>query len=158
MKRSLTLVCIGLAVLAVASCDLFAPDAPELQVLVRPNPGDDPADLASESQVYFGKPGDGVNEDVVFTIRNSGTANLVLEGEAPNYVSIIDQNELITPFSIILGATTQSFGPGSEVKATIRFTGQSDSTRYDAKLLIPSNDPEHPGFFLNLVGDGDGFS
>ena len=40
---------------------------------------------------------------------------------------------------------------------TIRFTGQSHSTRYTAKLSIPSNDGEHPDYFLELVGDGDGF-
>ncbi len=47
--------------------------------------------------------------------------------------------------------------PGSEAKVTIRFAGQTHSTRYTARLFIESNDIEHPDYFLELVGDGDGF-
>lgn len=157
MKRFRIIGLIGLVVLAVASCDIFGGDAPELQVLAEVTEGEAATDMGPENEINFGKPGDGVNKDIVFTIRNNGTANLVLEGEGPDYVSVVDQNEATKPFSVLVGATTQSIGPGSEAKVTIRFVGQSDSTRYTAKLLIPSNDPEHPDYFLGLLGDGDGF-
>ncbi|TVQ21306.1 MAG: hypothetical protein EA382_13805 [Spirochaetaceae bacterium] len=87
-----------------------------------------------------------------------GTADLVLEAPEPHYVQIVDQNEAEKPFSILVGAESKSVGPAAEVSVTVRFTGQSTSTRYSAKLLIPSNDSEHPGYFLNLQGDGDGFN
>ena len=157
MKRFLTVGLIVLAVLAVASCDLFNSDGPELQVVVRAKPGDTPSDMAHGQEIYFGKPGDGVHEDVVFTIRNIGTLDLVLEAAGPDYVSIADQNEAQEPFSVLVGASTKAIGPGEQVQVTIRFTGQSGNTRYSAKLLIPSNDPEHPDYYLDLVGDGDLF-
>ncbi len=157
MRRYATGVLVVLAVLVAASCDLVRVPAPELQVITRAKPGDEPADLASGLTMEFGKPGNGVNEDVVVTIRNIGDADLILEAAAPHYVAIVDQNEAEKPFSIAIGADTNSIGPGEEVSVTVRFVGQSTSTRYAAKLLIPSNDGEHPDYFLNLQGDGDGF-
>ncbi|MFW5801315.1 MAG: hypothetical protein ACOCVC_04745 [Spirochaeta sp.] len=153
------IVIIGLTVLvltAITSCNLINGDVPELQVLVRPNPEETASDMASGSEIYFGKPGDGVDEDFEFIIRNTGTADLILEEDGPDYVAIVDQNEAETPFSVLTGAAVKTIVPGEQLTVTIRFTGQSNSTRYAAKLLISSNDKEHPDYYLDLVGDGDG--
>lgn len=158
MKRLLIICLTVLAVFAVASCDLFGGDAPELQVIVEARDGNPASDMASGNEIDFGMPGDGVNEDVIFTIRNTGTADLVLEAPAPDYVEIVDQNEAVQPFSVLTGAAVKTIVAGEELTITIRFSGQADSTRYTAKLLIPSNDVEHPDYFLDLVGDGDGFN
>lgn len=158
MKGLLTTGLILLAVLAIASCDLFGGDAPELQVLARPLPGDTAADMASGNEIYFGKPNNGVNVDLVFTIRNTGSEKLKLEAGPPHYVTITDQNEAEEPFSVLVGASTNSIGSGNQVEVTLRFTGQSTSTRYAAKLLVPSNDEEHPDYYLDLLGDGESFN
>lgn len=157
MKRFLTGGLFVLTIVAVASCDLIGGDTPELQVILEARNGNPAADMAPGSEIDFGKPGFGVSEEVVFTIRNGGKANLKLEAAGPDYVALVDQNEAIEPFTVLSGASTNSIGPGEEVQVTIRFAGQSDSTRYSAKLLIPSNDEEHPDYFLNLIGDGDLF-
>ena len=156
MTRLMVIGVTVLAVLAVASCDLLGGDAAELQVVARANPGEQAADMGHENVIYFGKPGAGNNEDVVFTIRNTGKAKLVLEAAGPDYVAIVDHSHATEPFSVLIGAPGKSIGPGKQVQVTIRFTGTADSTRYTAKLLIPSNDKEHPGYFLQLEGDGDG--
>lgn len=158
MKRFPTVGFIVLTVLVVASCNLFQADAPELQVIVEPRDGNPAADMASGNEIDFGKPGDGNNEDVLFTIRNNSTADLVLEAAGPDYVSIVAENDAEEPFSVLTGSSANFIGPDQEVSVTIRFVGQSTSTRYTAKLLIPSNDEEHPDYFLELVGDGDSFS
>jgi hypothetical protein len=163
MNRFLTIGLTVLAVVVVASCDLFGGnfpglDGPELQVIVEARNGNPAADMASGSEIDFGKPGFGLTEDIDFTIKNVGTANLILEGPGPDYVMVTDQNEAIQPFSLLSGAAVMTIVPGEQVTVTIRFAGQSDSTRYAAKLVIPSNDEEHPDYFLNLIGDGDGFN
>ncbi|MFW6313654.1 MAG: hypothetical protein ACOC2N_07200, partial [Spirochaetota bacterium] len=82
MKRLLIICLTVLAVFAVASCNLFGGnlpglEAPELQVIVEARDGNPAADMASGNEINFGKPGDGVIEDVTFTIKNAGTADLV---------------------------------------------------------------------------------
>ncbi|TVQ24365.1 MAG: hypothetical protein EA383_11485 [Spirochaetaceae bacterium] len=159
MKRFLMIAMAALAVLVLASCDFFGfGDSPELQVIVRANPGETPADMAPELEIDFGKPVAGEHVDVVFTVKNVGTADLILEADGPHFVEIVDQHHAEEPFMVLIGADTNTISAGQEVEVTIRFTGQSTSTRYTAKLLIPSNDKEHPNYFLNLVGDGEGFS
>ncbi len=158
MKRSFMAGLVVLVAFAAASCDFFGlADAPELQVIARANPGETAADMAHLNEINFGKPAEGVNEDVVFRIRNVGTADLILETGGPDFVAVIDQNESEVPFSILTGAGTNTIEPGQEVEVTVRFTGQNTSTRYTAKLVIPSNDVEHPDYFLNLTGDGVSF-
>ena len=61
------------------------------------------ADMASGNEIDVGKPGFGVNRDIVSTVRNVGTANLVLEGTGPDYVSVVDQNEAVKPFTVLVG-------------------------------------------------------
>jgi hypothetical protein len=157
MKRLLVIGLTVLAVFALASCDLFGgSDTPELQVIVEARNGNPASDMASGNEIDFGKPGDGNKEDVVFTIKNTGTAKLVLEAGGPDHIAVVDQNEAQEPFSVLVGASNKSIGPGKKVEVTIRFAGQTYSTRYSAKLLIPSNDEEHPDYYLELIGDGDG--
>ena len=158
MKKFLVIGLTALAVFAVASCDLLGGDTPELQVLARANPGEEAGNMGHGNTITFGKPVAPNVVDVVFTIRNTGKADLVLEAPGPDYVVIIEQNEAVKPFSVLVGAATKSIGPGQQVEVTIRFTGTAvdDSTRYTARLRIPSNDPEHPGYFLELEGEGAG--
>lgn len=158
MKKFLTIGLTVLAVFAVASCDVIRIDAPKLQVIVEARDGNPAADMASGNEINFGKPGDGVDEDVTFTVRNAGTADLVLEGLAPDYVAVVDQNEAEKPFSLLSGAAVMTIVAGEELTVTVRFTGQSTSTRYTAKLTVPSNDQEHPDYYLDLIGDGELFN
>ena len=111
MKKPLTIGLAVLAVFTIASCNLFGGDDPEHQVLARANPGETTADMGHGNEIYFGKPGDRINEDVVFTIRNTGSAKLGLEAAGPDYIAILDQNEAQEPFSVLVGAATKSIGP-----------------------------------------------
>ena len=104
----------------------------------------------------------GSTADAVFTIRNSGTADLTLSGTPKVAVSGADA----ALFSVTAQPTSPVTGPGGSTTFTVRFAPTGTGVKTVA-LSIPNNDADEELYDIHLTGrsltftddtDGDGLS
>ncbi len=99
----------------------------------------------------FGAVTNGQNASLTFTVRNSGTINLLLTGTPRVTVSGANASEFVItaqPGATVIPAATTTF--------VLRFTPTAGGVRL-AKLTLNCNDAEQSPFEINVTGTGQGF-
>lgn len=105
----------------------------------------------------------GSSTDFVFTIKNSGTADLLLNG-SPNRITVGGIDAAM--FTVANQPSSVVTAPTGTTTFTVRFTPASTGTK-TAALLIPNNDADEGPFHILVTGvgldfltdtDGDGLN
>lgn len=95
------------------------------------------------------------SSSVTLTIRNTGTAPLVLSGSSP-YVTISgdSDNDVFLKQLTIPTVPKQTIPAGESTQCVIKLTSvyTGASIGYKATATISSNDPDEPDFTLSLTG------
>jgi len=102
--------------------------------------------LISGSTVNFGDVEKSTKKSVTISIKNNGTQIL----------NLIDIPYVIKTGSTVFGITQPSKGtiaPQEIVTFKVDFT-PTDTITFDGQLVIRSNDPDTPAYFINLTGKG----
>jgi hypothetical protein len=99
------------------------------------------------SEFYFPDTAVGeISAPVVFSIRNNGTSELVIE-------SLLLDGGDVEEFTLDYDPDSLTVHPGDHFTATLRFKPKKDSMR-DTKLKIESNDPDEEKYEIKLKGEG----
>ncbi len=108
----------------------------------------DSVEPINDHQVPFGQVTVGNSSDSTVTIRNDGTANLVIG-------NIAQVNPLAAPFSIVVpdNCSGQTLIPGGSCVLTVRFS-PTDAGVFSDSFDIPSNDPVNSSVTVSVSGTG----
>ena len=112
------------------------------EIAVEQPPG---TDIPDGGTVPFGSVSRGSNSERVFTVRNTGTANLTGLGitiDGPNASDFTVVNPPAAPVA-----------PSGNTSFTVRFTPSAVGAR-NAALHIANNDPDETSFDIGLTGSG----
>jgi len=93
------------------------------------------------------------NNDIVFTLRNIGEANLTFETVNNNRINLSDNNNL-NYLIILQPSATVNVAPGGNATFTIRFNPKSIDNNLTATVTILTNSADHNEFTFRIKGIG----
>jgi hypothetical protein len=101
----------------------------------------------------FGNIAIGESSDAIFSIGNSGEANLKFITVNNNRINLADNNEGLFTVTYQPSASTE-VAPENTTTFTIRFSPITTGTNFSAVVQIKTNSSENEDFYINLKGNG----
>jgi hypothetical protein len=111
------------------------------------------SNVGYRSEYNYGNVGVGDNKDIIFTIKNSGDANLSFIPVSENCVGLLDNSE--NHFVVLQQPSSSSeVAPNGTTTFVVRFIPTAIVTNYTATVQIKTNSRTNEDFTFSVKGNG----